>query len=247
MIWIEFMGPAGVGKSFWFKRLLQEDLGLNPDIILAENYLAKSKTKLSDIVFNLAYSCNLKKDFIIQKVCSQIKTSYRDDYNDSDLFHIGTFMDGLSVYDSNAINKLRLSNFYYYKIREFKVYEGLFKKDDIFLSEDGIMHLNFGDFSRANKKVRLPDVIINFEASDDFILKNRLTRINLGKGNLIEKMMTPIELETYIKNYNLMYREKVSRMKALNINVINIKVEEVNKNDNVEKLLKSIRSAKKIR
>ncbi|MCG2431663.1 hypothetical protein [Aequorivita xiaoshiensis] len=247
MIWIELMGPAGVGKSFWFKRLLQEDSGLNPDVILAERYLSKSKTKLSDKVFNLVYSCDLKKDFIVQKVCSQVKNNYQDDFNVSDLFHIGTFMDGLSVYDSNAINKLRLSNFYYYKMREFKTYESLFKEDDLYLSEDGIMHLNFGDFSKANTEVRLPDAIINFEASDEFILKNRLKRIKLGKGNLIEKMMTPIELETYIKNYNLVYREKVNSLKSLNINVIDLKVEEIDKNDNVLKLLKSIRSAKKRR
>src|SRR5690606_39227488 len=86
------------------------------------------------------------------------------------------FFRGLPQYDSDAIARLRLSAFYLEKMEQHKLMAHYLGPKDLFLSEDGLIHLNFG--LEATNGGLLPQAVILLDADDNYILKNRLGRQN---------------------------------------------------------------------
>lgn len=244
MIWIEFTGPSGVGKSFWFEKVINQSGMLRPEKIVTKNFLnTKSNLSLKNKFYKILYQSNFKKKAIEHRVFNSIKSNFKIIYNKSDLLQIASFLKGLNNYDDNPINQLRLADFYYDKIKEYKLYENYLNQNDFFLSEDGIIHTNFGDLSSLGNRIRLPNLIINFQASDDFILKNRQKRIRSGNANLIEQVLNEKDLKQYIIEYNKKYRIKIENLKSMNTRVIDLNLEnETIEGDNINQIMKIINS-----
>lgn len=226
MIWIEFTGPSGIGKSFWYEKVIKLNNSFNSERIVVENYLkSSSNLTLKELCYKVLFLCNIKRSAITNLFFSKIKSQFKITHNKSDSSHIELFMKGLVNYDLNAINQLRLLNHYTEKFKEHKVHEYYLSKSELFLSEDGIVHTNFGNLSSCESDIVLPDLIINLKASDTYILKNRLNRINKGQANLIEQRIQRNDLKDYVKLYNANYYQKIEKLKQKNVPVADFDVE----------------------
>lgn len=233
------MGPSGVGKSFWYEKITKQNGLTKPHELVVKNYFNKTyNLSLINKCYKILYNLNIKKKSIENRVFNFIKSSFEISYNKSDLLHIDSFLKGLSNYDDNPINQLRLACYYFEKIKEHKLYENYLNKYDYFLSEDGIVHTNFGNLFRVEKEIKLPDLILNFKSTDAYILKNRQTRIRKGNSNLIEQMLDGAALNNFIKNYNRKYKTKIEKLKEENVTVFDLNVEnEIHEKEIINKII----------
>ncbi len=110
--------------------------------------------------------------------------------------------------------KLEIYNYYHYRFKQLKFLSQTAAQNEVYLAEDGILHLNYG-FSEENlPQMWLPDFIINLEASPEYIYANRVKRMKGGKPNTVEKLYQhSTELDKIIERNYALYKEKVTILK----------------------------------
>lgn len=196
MIWIELLGPSGVGKSYIYKNLVDNAVVAPVEILGGTKHeFLRNKKRLKPFIFR-----NFNRKL----------SQFKFDYNAIDRITNDVFNNGLDKYSNNVIVKQKLNDYYQYKFKEYKFLQKALKEDDVFLSEDGIMHLNYGITSDNVKKILVPDVIINLHASMEYINNNRYNRIRKNKANIIESISENEILEDlFSKNY-ILYEHKVT-------------------------------------
>lgn len=213
MIWIELLGPSGIGKSFIYQELLKQKIVLpielcpyHPNKFVAHNKWCR---------------------FLLIRKFYRDFHKYIPIYNELDLMTQTVFKDGLVFYSDNQRARKSLEDYYLYKFKEFKFLQEKLKQNDIFFSEDGILHLNYGINEDNVHQILLPHVVIHLKASEDFVHNNRLKRIREKKSNMIEKEIPDEELPgVFSKNY-LRYNQKMELLKKhYKNNFFEINVEE---------------------
>lgn len=216
MIWIELLGPAGIGKSFLYNKLRERNIVNSTELSGFNNCL---------LINNKFVRAYLTKKFYKDLNC------FKTEYSSVDALTNEVFNKGLDTYTNDSRIKNKLQEYYHYKFKELKFLDHKLKKKDVFFSEDGIVHLNYGITQENINEILKPDFIISLTASDEFINNNRIKRINSQKGNIIEKQ-TSIEVlqhTVFPKNIRL-YKEKTEVLKKVykdRFFEINVEVDDV--------------------
>ncbi len=177
MIWIELLGPSGIGKSFIFDKVVQSGV----DIGMATN---KANNALLHRVLRKIQRRKRQRDF----------NSLILEHTVRDQHTVQTFMQGLTNYSQNPIVQLNMCDYFHYKLRDFHFQKSNLSTDGVFFSEDGILHLNYGIDVDNIEMIHMPDYVIGLTASPEYIVNNRLQRIKSGKANLIEREFSENEL-----------------------------------------------------
>ncbi len=231
MIWIEIIGPSGVGKSYLFKKLLLNDITLQPEFCHLKSFPFPNFIK-KRVSYKKYHKALANFDLVL---------------NSSDLITIKSFLQGLDIYSENDTVKLNLANYFYYKFRELKYVQSFMAAKDVFLSEDGIVHLNYGITAESIDGMHLPDAVISLSASEAYIKENRLKRMESGKPNFAEKYHKKEQSieKMFSRNY-LLYSMKVDILhkklkdKFFDINVENLSTEDIV--SKIEKIINECRS-----
>ena len=196
MIWIELLGPSGIGKSYIYKKLLERDAVRPAEYIGCPN--------------NWLTNSNLAKSYIARKFYRELH-NFKFKEENIDILTKKVFQDGLNTYTDDIKIKDKMFQYYQYKFKEIKYLSDKLKSNDIFFSEDGILHLNYGVTAENIKEILRPDFIINLTASDEFINQNRLKRIAGNESNIIEQQTSEEELQKVVFPKNIaLYKKKVN-------------------------------------
>lgn len=226
MVWFEFVGPAGVGKTYFFRKLLQHFPSLHPDRLLVNRITASgdvSKFSLKVRLVAQLRQWGMLKNIADQMIIAAARRRLKLTYTEAERRLVEGFFIGLPQYDSDPVAQLRLSAFYLEKLEQHKLMEHYLGPNDLFLSEDGLVHLNFGIGSVAG--ALMPDVVISLDADDAYILKNRLGRRKSAEANRNEQLKTADELTAYVFDYNATYRKKVNALQQAGVRVHQIDVQ----------------------
>lgn len=206
MIWIELLGPSGVGKSYIYKEMLSRNKYIQPELNLSyKGLFFKMFSPSHKMGSSLRY-----KEFRLEF------SKFVPIYEKRDTETIHAFLQGLDLYTDEPIVKLNLSNYFHYKFKEFKFLQARMDNNSLFFSEDGILHLNYGVSDMNIHKILKPDFIINLTATAEYIQDNRLKRIKEKRHNLIEKIHSESILisEVFPKNY-VNYNGKVDVLRQV--------------------------------
>lgn len=192
MIWIELLGPSGGGKSFIYQELLKQKIVLpvelcpyHPNKFVAHNKWCR---------------------FLLIRKFYRDFHKYIPIYNELDLMTQTVFKDGLVFYSDNQRARKSLEDYYLYKFKEFKFLQEKLKQNDIFFSEDGILHLSPVYFEEIN-----PRLAIVLEKDKELILRQRRERAKTNP-RLVEELFNEKELQAYLENYLLLYSNKLASL-----------------------------------
>lgn len=205
MIWIELIGPAGVGKSFIFNALRSTYSQFRPF----------EHIPVSPPVLGILSRNNALRRWVHTLNIQRKMRNFRMDYNRVDEETISVFWDAMDVFTNSSVVKLELARYFHYRLREVKFHEKVLDDSGLFFSEDGLIHLLILGLNPDNiRRIRKPDVLICLDASEIYIRENRVRRIQQGRPSLVEKSMSEDQLihEFFPKNYRL-YREKAKVLK----------------------------------
>lgn len=240
MIWIELMGPSGVGKSYCYQKLMEAAPELNPAHTLFKRIVESEYFRAYPFyikVCALFAKWNFKpsgfKNIVINFTLKRVERFKGFSFDEKDDHLVKCYLGSIFDIKENAVYKLKKIEYFSKSLLLFKTFEYFLKEDDLYIAEDGILHQCHDFFSP--ELIKLPNKIYCLSLPEDLILKNRLKRKKKGNSTFLELIATGDELEKYVKQYNKAYNSKVSLLRNLNrINVMDFRLESGN---NIESLL----------
>src|SRR5690606_31598813 len=123
MIWIELLGPAGVGKSYIYEQLSKRNkelIGFN---------LGTPETDLLS-----------KLRMWITRGRKKIRQTIISDWTENELLTIESFLKGIDILYEHPLLKLEIYGYFYYRIKQLKHIFQSTDKNAVYLAEDGILH-----------------------------------------------------------------------------------------------------------
>jgi len=218
MIWIECMGPSGVGKSYYYQRLITQFPELNPDAILYNRIKESKYYKAFPIhvrLGSLFVKWNIKpiffRNIVIQHTLKNIDKFDGFAFDEADKKFIASYFKGTDYLFEDAVLKLKKIEYFSKSLLLYKAHEYFLKENDIYIAEDGIMH-QCNEFLYAD--VKYPKAVFYFKLDHKKLLQNRFNRIKTGNPTYIEATSTPEALEAYVTNYNRVYKAKIEKLRA---------------------------------
>lgn len=231
MIWIEMIGPGGVGKSFLNRELCKQYRDFRPYEWVPE---ASSELRF------LPKGNHWRKRIHHRSIQRQIQ-SFRVDYEPGDEELVSVFLKGLSVFTESAVVKLELSAYFQYRIREMKFHEEMVKDRGLYFSEDGLIHLSILGLDSKNLPIiKKPDWLIFINASESYVRDNRIKRMKDQAPSLVERSLPEAQfIQQFLpRNYRL-YQEKANLLKEFyGSRFIELNVEALSSQEIIEEIYK---------
>ena len=240
MIWIEMMGPSGVGKSYWYRYIKQEYSHITPEAVLSSRApvdalrlgrRGRIKQKLDSYgILPSRYLRGLEK----QIARSTIKKFGAVDHEaDSELpIDLVGYLDVLWRYNTEMKDPIRRAKMISFVLRrrlpKFVAVAKLARKNDIICFEDGIVHNNGGiseEYTDSDHIPCCPDRILYLTSTPARVLNNRMTRLAEGHGTFVEQGLSETELEKLCYDAHVRVEKKVGLLGQHGASVIRIDVE----------------------
>lgn len=213
MIWIEILGPSGVGKSYWFEKFIQRYPEYDPKAkVLQRIYESEDLSKHSLKIRMMFWVLNLnlyrisnhfkhKLFFYFQKGFQRRSKTI---FTQNDDILIGKYLKNIDSLNEPQIIVLKKIEYFHTKLIEFKFYEFYLNDNDVYLAEDGLMHLapTFIEELKADK-------VLIFEKGYDKLIEQRIQRAKNNPTTFIEFLLNEENLISYIHNYYKLYTTKI--------------------------------------
>lgn len=214
MIWIEIIGPSGVGKSYWYEKFMKNHPEFEPKqlvlerIYTSEDFVSFSlKTKCMFWIqrMNLYRVSNHFKHLLFSYFYKGFQRKSKTIFTAEDDIIIKKYLESIDSLNEPQIVILKKICYFNQKLTEFKFYQFYLKKDDVYIAEDGLMHLS---------PVFIPglqaDHILIFEKEYPTLLKQRLQRAKTKPTTFIEYLLNEDDLKNYVQDYYQQYAEKIN-------------------------------------
>lgn len=221
MIWIELLGPSGVGKSHWYYRFLKAFPQLDPQkLLLKRIYERRKEMKIPFRIKLFFFFYHLKPGKLTGFFRQFLITYFTEKYtlphypSDQDEKIANDYLREVEKYREPAFSILSKIQYFAKKLQEFRVYSHFLKQDDVYIAEDGLLHL-----SPMNIEELKPDVYIVFNEDRELILRRRQER-QQHSPRLIDTLLGKEEFQLYLDNYFNLYEEKIGSLdqeKTINI------------------------------
>lgn len=213
MIWIELIGPSGVGKSYWYEKFMQKHTEFEPQQLIL-NRIYKSadlwKLPLKINVMFWVYRMNLyriSKHFKYKLFIYFLKVFESKSkliFNENDDIIIEKYLENMNILKEPQIVVLKKIAYFNQKLIEFKFYQHYLEENDIYIAEDGLMHL-----SPIFIKELHADKVLIFEKEYDKLVYQRLNRAKNRPTVFIEFLYSEDRLKMYIEDYYKVYIAKI--------------------------------------
>lgn len=235
MVWIEFMGPSGVGKSFWYNKIVEKFPELDPPKLLFDrinksslHLKAPNKIKILSEISKLRYKQLYFRKLYIEYFRNTIEQEKEFKYGTKEAEIVNIFFEGISFSLTDPITRIKLCEMYAQKLKQHCIYDFILKEKDVFLSEDGIIHTNWGLGINRNdfNKIPLPNIILLFTGSEDYIFNNRKKREGGGAQTWVEATKNYEDLTEYVSSYHKLYNKNINFLKKSGIKIVEINVED---------------------
>lgn len=230
MIWIEILGPSGVGKSYWYEKFMQKYPEYEPkQLVLNRIYKSEDITKLPlkiQLMFwvykmNLYRISNHFKHKLFNYFFKGFQRKSKTIFTQNDDIIIKKFLESVDALNEPQIVVLKKISYFHQVLIEFKFYQFYLDKNDIYIAEDGLMHLS----TIFIEELQVDKVLI-FEKDYEKLVMQRLQRAKTKPSAFIEFLLNEDELKNYIQDYYILYSTKIKSIiqnyKAANTKVINL-------------------------
>lgn len=240
MIWIELIGPSGVGKSYWYQKFIDKYPEFEPkQIVLNRIYLSSEYDSLSwkhKFMFKI-YRMNIYRvsnhlkhklfSYFLKTFQRKSKTIFTQKNDDT---VINKYLQHIDALNEPQIIVLKKIAYFNQKLTEFKFYQFYLDKNDIYIAEDGLMHLSpvFINELQADK-------ILIFEKDYNTLLEQRLQRAKTKPTAFIEFIFEEEDLKNYIENYYQWYDKKIESI-TQGVLPTNVKTIDIDKQDVIEEM-----------
>lgn len=213
MIWFEILGPSGVGKSYWYEKFIRKYPEYEPKQLVLNNiYKSKEFNKLPIGVklrfwiymLNIYRISNHYKHKLTAYFFKNFQRKSKSIFTEEDDLIIKQILANIDSLDEPQIIVLKKIAYINEKLTELKFYQFYLKENDIYLAEDGLMHL-------------APVFITELQADYMLILKRnyknlqnqRLSRAVKKPTTFIEFLLEEDQLKIYINEYYKFYDIKI--------------------------------------
>ncbi len=205
MIWIELIGPSGVGKSYYFKKLIDKNSYLRPEHILIKRIKQSKEYLASPIYIKLLYVIIMLKIPKLKTVSESLFINHFSRYlfNKDLLVNyekyeeiVNTFLMEVAKIPEPKFIVMKKIELFSKTLNRFILYCNYFKENDIYIAEDGLQHLS-PTFLNNFK----PTLFIILKADKKKIIKQRLNRAKVSPTTLIEKIYNEKKLLSYLEDY----------------------------------------------
>lgn len=248
MIWIEIIGASGVGKSYWYENFMQKYPDYEPkQLVLNQIYKSEDLTKVSLKIkfmfwgyFMKLYSVSTYfKQKLFRYFLKDFQRKSKAVFTPEDDLMIRKFLKNIDTLHEPQIFVLKKIEYFYRKLIEFKFYQFYLEENEIYLAEDGILHLSpiFIEELQADR-------VLIFEKEYEKIVAQRSKRAQEPIPPLIVTLFDENDLKSHIQDYYQRYAEKI---KLINDMVPSSKVKtiELDKEEVVKEMYHVITEAKR--
>lgn len=245
MIWIELLGPSGVGKSYWYNKFMEEYPEYEPQKKVVERIYESKYFQIAPTWLKLVFFlCKIRNIRILRFFNRLIFNWYLNKFESFDKGIYGQnfeeliqkYLENILLINEPNISIIKKIEYYTYKLKEFKFYEFFLHEDDIYIAEDGLQHLH-----PIYCESICPNLYFYLDFDIEIIKKQRLKRASDNPTTFTEFLVNQYELKQIIELYYLQYFKKIESIKTeriSNLKFINIK------HDIKEELLKEIEKLK---
>lgn len=246
MIWIELIGPSGVGKSYWYERFMQKHPEYEPkQMVLNRIHNSKEfvtvpiKIKVLFWIYNLNIYrvSNHFKHKLFAYFFKGFQRKSKAIFPETDNVFIKKYLESIDSLNEPQIVVLKKIDYFHQKLIEFKFYQYYLQEDDIYLAEDGLMHL---------ASVFIPelqaDKILILDKEYQKLLNQRLQRAKNKPTTFIEFLLNEKDLKRYVQDYYTMYSKKIDTIRQ-QVPQENTKTIHLEKEDVVKEMFEWIHSA----
>lgn len=214
MIWIELIGPSGVGKSYWYEKFMQKYPEYEPrQLVLNQIYKSEDLTKLPLKTKFMFWVYRMKMYRISNHFKHKLFNYFLKDFHIKSKFIftpkddliIKKFLKNIDTLNEPQIFVLKKIGYFHQKLIEFKFFQFHLEENEIYIAEDGILHLS-------------PIFIEELEADKVIILEKGYKKIVEQRSERVKKASTPPlivslldekDLKSHIQNYYLRYKKKI--------------------------------------
>jgi len=219
MIWIELIGPSGVGKSYWYEKFMKQYPFYEPkQLVLNRIYksdeYAKMPLKLKVMFWLQRLSIYRISKYFQNKLFSYFLKNFekksKNIYKNKDEVIIKSYLENVNILNEPQIVILKKISHFHQKLREFKFYQFYLNENDIYISEDGLMHLAPVFISDLQ-----PDRIFIFQKNFHCLVNQRLRRAKATPTTYIEFLLNKCDLEEYIIKYYEVYASKIKEINQI--------------------------------
>ena len=235
MIWIEIIGPSGVGKSYWYDKFMQKHPEYEPkNLVLNQIYKSEDLTQLPlKIKFmfwvykmNAYRISNHFKHKLFNYFLKGFQRKSKTIFTANDEVVIGKYLISIDSLNEPQIIVLKKIAYFHEKLIEFKFYEYYLKEDDIYIAEDGLMHLSSAFIPELQA-----DKVLIFEKEFQKLMDQRIQRAKNKPTAFIEFLLNTEDLKNYIQAYYQLYNAKIKaisqNMKPNQVHSINLEQADV--------------------
>jgi len=213
MIWIELLGPSGVGKSYWYEKFIKKFPEFEPkQMVLNHIYNSDEFSTLPlkiKILFwiyklNLYRISNHFKHKLFTYFFKGFQRKSKAIFPETDNVFIKKYLESIDSLNEPQIVVLKKIDYFHQKLIEFKFYQFYLQENDVFLAEDGLMHLCpvFLEELKADK-------VLILEKNYESLVAQRLQRAKKKPTTFIEFLLSEKDLKSYIKDYYQLYDVKI--------------------------------------
>jgi len=247
MIWIELLGPSGVGKSYWYQKFIEKypEYEINGLVLNRIRYSLAYKDRPFYIkIFFFLYRLGIPK---LKTFARQILLDYysrnfekkdKNLYTEADEKIIKTYLEAVQQANEPYIILLKKIEYFASQLRKFKFYGFYLKEDDIYLAEDGLQHL-----SPVYFKDLQTDAYLVLEKNLSSIIDQRLHRAKNKPSTFTEFLLSPEDLKANIEYYFIQYQKKIETIEQNQKEDIILKID-TEKGDVIKIIFEKIQQVK---
>lgn len=221
MIWIELLGPSGVGKSYWYTRFIQKYPELEPENLLLKRAYEKRKHQPFSFKINcffFFYKLNIPKfsSFFKLSLVEHFIKHYpksKEEFQQDNII-AEKYLKTVRLYQEPEVSILAKIQYFAEKLNQFRAFQHYLNENDIYLAEDGLLHL-----SPIYLEELQPDFAIVLQKEKKEILLQRKKRAETTP-RLVEKLFSEKELHAYLDNYFQLYESKIKALNSVQTIVI---------------------------
>lgn len=249
MIWIEIIGPSGVGKSYWYEKFMKQYPEYEPkQLALTQIYKSEEfnksplKIKILFWIYRLNFYrvSNHFKHKLFSFFLKRFQRNSRTIFIQKDDIIIKKYLENVDTLKEPQIVVLKQIDYFHQKLMEFKFYEFYLEENDIYIAEDGLMHLSpvFIEELQA-------DMALIFEKNYETLVKQRLLRARKKPSTFIEFLLKEKDLKNYIQDYYELYAVKIESI-FKNYKVSKAKLIDLDKVDVLKEIHESVTRIQKL-
>lgn len=221
MIWIEFLGPSGVGKSYWCQKFIEKypDYEINTltlKRIRKSIHYSKSPLYIKFYFFLFYLNVPKLKTFTKQSLIIYFLRNFekkdKSIYTINDENIIRKYLEAILKVEEPHILKLKRIEYFANQLRRQKFYNFYLEDNDVFISEDGLQHLAPIFISELKPNLY---IILNKDLSN--ITEQRLKRAKSNPTTFIEFLLDTNDLKKYLEVYYLIYQKKINDIKQIEL------------------------------